>query len=167
MKINARYLPKNLSKKDKQKQLHMLMTSRKLYKKGQYFNRNKKPLKSFTYKKSPHITKAMNMYKVDSIGATNELSKATGCSKHALAKIINKGRGAYYSSGSRPNQSAQSWGVARLASSITSGKAAAVDYAILEKGCRSNSKALTLAKKARAKHGHGTRRMPKVLIKTE
>ena len=38
----------------------------------------------------------MNMYKVDSIGATNKLSKATECSKHALAKIINKGRGAYY-----------------------------------------------------------------------
>ena len=37
MNMNARYLPKNLSKKDKQKQLHMLMTSRKLYKKGQYF----------------------------------------------------------------------------------------------------------------------------------
>ena len=90
--------------------------------------------------------------------------KATGCSKSALAKIINKGAGAYYSSGSRPNQTAQSWGVARLASSITSGKAAAVDYNILEEGCKPKSKALTLAKRARAKHGHGTRRVPKVKI---
>ena len=31
------------------------------------------------------------------------------------------------SSGSRPNQNAQSWGLARLASAITAGKAAAVD----------------------------------------
>ena len=90
--------------------------------------------------------------------------KTTGCSKSALAKIINKGEGAYYSSGSRPNQTAQSWGLARLASSITSGKAAAVDYNILEEGCKTNSKALTLAKKSKRKHGHGTRRVTKVKI---
>jgi DNA-binding Xre family transcriptional regulator len=106
--------------------------------------------------------KAEKIYNVNKIGATDELAKATGCSKQALAKIINKGAGAYYSSGSRPNQTAQSWGVARLASSITAGKAAAVDYKILEEGCKPNSKALTLAKRARSKHGHGTRRAPKV-----
>ena len=102
------------------------------------------------------------MYHVNKIGATNELSKATKCSKKSLAKIINKGAGAYFSSGSRPNQTAQSWGIARLASAITGGKAAAVDYAILEKGCKPGSKALTLAKKSRKKHGRGTRRVPKV-----
>ena len=53
--------------------------------------------------------KAENMYNVDKIDATDELAKATGCSKKALEKIINKGAGAYYSSGSRPNQSDQSW----------------------------------------------------------
>ena len=88
--------------------------------------------------------------------------KATGCSRKALSKIINKGQGAYFSSGSRPNQTAQSWGIARLASAITSGKAAAVDYTILEKGCKPGSKALKLAKIARKKHGHGTRRVPKI-----
>ena len=106
----------------------------------------------------------MKIYNVDKIGPTNELSKETGCSKLALAKIINKGEGAYYSSGSRPNQTAQSWGLARLASSITSGKAAAVDFNILEKGCKPNSKALTMAKKAKRKYGHGTRKVPKVII---
>jgi DNA-binding Xre family transcriptional regulator len=108
------------------------------------------------------MLKAEKMYHVNKIGATNELAKATGCSKKALAKIINKGAGAYYSSGSRPNQTAQSWGVARLASSITAGKAAAVDYKILEEGCKPKSKALTLAKRAKRKHGRGTRRVPKV-----
>jgi hypothetical protein len=162
MKINLRYLPKNLSKKDKKKQLNMLLRSRKLYKKGSYYTR--KQVSSFASKKSPHILKAMKIYHVDKIGATNELSRATGCSKRALAKIINKGAGAYYSSGSRPNQTAQSWGVARLASSITSGKAAAVDYDILAKGCKPGSKALTLAKKARSKYGHGTRRVVKVNV---
>lgn len=162
MKINLRYLPKKLSRKDKKSQLNMLLKSRKLYKKGSYYTR--KQVSSFQSKKSPHIMRAMKIYHVDKIGATNELSRATGCSKQSLAKIINKGAGAYYSSGSRPNQTAQSWGVARLASSITSGKAAAVDYYILEKGCKPNSKALTLAKRARAKYGHGTRRAPKVKV---
>jgi len=160
MKITLRYLPKRLTRKDKKKQYKALVKSRKLYKKGIYYTR--KPVKSFTSKKSPHIIKAEKIYKVKSIGATKEVSKATGCSIKALQKIINKGEGAYYSSGSRPNQTAQSWGIARLASSITSGKAAAVDFSILEKGCNPRSKALRLAKIARKKHGHGTRKVPKI-----
>lgn len=160
MKINLRYLPKRLTRTDRKRQSKQLIHSRRLYKKGIYHTRPK--VASFKSKKSPHIMKAENMYHVDKIGATNELAKATGCSKQSLAKIINKGAGAYYSSGSRPNQTAQSWGLARLASSITSGKAAAVDYKILEEGCKPNSKALTLAKRAKKKHGRGTRRVPKV-----
>jgi hypothetical protein len=162
MKINLRYLPKRLTRKDRKSQSKELIKSRRLYKKGIYHSRPK--VSSFESKKSNHIIKAEKMYNVNKIGATNELAKATGCSKSALAKIINKGAGAYYSSGSRPNQTSQSWGIARLASSITSGKAAAVDYYILEKGCKPNSKALTLAKRARKKHGRGTRRVPKVKI---
>jgi hypothetical protein len=157
MKINLRYLPKKLTKKDRKKQAKMLMKSRRLYKKGIYYTR--KAVSSFKSKKSQHIVNAEKMYKTDKIGATNELAKATKCSKSALAKIINKGAGAYFSSGSRPNQTAQSWGIARLASAITGGKAAAIDYSILEKGCKPNSKALTLAKKARRR---GTRKAPKV-----
>jgi len=160
MKITLRYLPKRLTRKDKKNQKKELLKSRRLYKKGIYYTR--KNVKSFTSKKSNHITKAEKIYNVDKIGLTPKLIKATGCSKKALAKIINKGEGAYFWSGSRPNQSAQSWGIARLASSITAGKAAAVDYTILEKGCKPNSKALRLAKIARKKHGHGTRRVPKI-----
>lgn len=162
MKINLRYLPKRLTRKDKKKQGKELMKSRRLYKKGIYYSRQN--VASFKTKKSDHVVKAEKMYSVNKIGATDELANATGCSKFALAKIINKGAGAYYSSGSRPNQTAQSWGIARLASAITAGKAAAVDYNILEKGCKPKSKALTLAKKAKAKYGHGTRRVPKVKL---
>jgi DNA-binding Xre family transcriptional regulator len=162
MKINLRYLPKRLTRKDRKKQSKELIKSRRLYKKGIYHSRPK--VSSFKSKKSNHIIKAENLYHVDKIGATDELAKATGCDKSALAKIINKGAGAYYSSGSRPNQTAQSWGVARLASAITSGKAAAVDFNILEEGCRENSKALILARRAKVKHSHGTRRVPKVKI---
>ena len=104
------------------------------------------------------------MYNVENIGATNELSKKSGCSKQALAKIINKGAGAYYSSGSRPNQTAQSWGIARLASALTSGKAGAVDYSILNEGCKSGSKGYKAAQIAKRKYGHGKRRVPKVKL---
>ena len=149
MKINLRYLPKHLSRKDKKLQGSELLKSRKLYKKGIYYTR--KNISSFKSTKSQHIIKAEQIYNVNKIGVTNELSKATGCSKKSLAKIINKGAGAYYSSGSRPNQTSQSWGIARLASAITAGKAAAVDYNILEEGCNSKSKALKLAKKAKKK----------------
>jgi len=159
--INIRYLPKKLTAKDRKKQRNMLLKSRRLYKQNQYYTR--KPVKSFSNKTSKHIIKARQIYNVETIGATTELSKKSGCSKTALKKIINKGAGAYYSSGSRPNQTAQSWGVARLASSLTSGKAAAVDFSILEKGCNKNSKALRLAKLAKKKHGHGTRRVPKAI----
>jgi hypothetical protein len=162
MKINLRYLPKRLTRKDRKNQGKELMKSRRLYKKGIYHSRPK--LTSFKSKKSSHIIKAEKMYNVDKIGPTDELSKATGCSKSSLAKIINKGAGAYFSSGSRPNQTAQSWGIARLASAITSGKASAVDYNILEEGCKAKSKALTLAKRAKAKYGNGTRRVPKVKL---
>ena len=162
MKINLRYLPKHLSRKDKKLQGSELLKSRKLYKKGIYYTR--KNISSFKSTKSQHIIKAEQIYTVNKIGVTNELSKATGCSKKSFAKIINKGAGAYYSSGSRPNQTSQSWGIARLASAITAGKAAAVDYNILEEGCNSKSKALKLAKKAKKKYGQGTKRAPKVEI---
>jgi hypothetical protein len=158
-KITLRYLPKRLTKRDKKLQYDMLMKSRRLYKKGKYFTR--KAVKSYKSKTSSHITNAKRLYGVEKIGATNELAKKTGCSKGALNEIVRKGEGAYYSSGSRPNQTSLSWGVARLASAITSGKAAAVDYSILEKGCNKTSKALRLAKLAKKKHGHGTRRLPR------
>jgi hypothetical protein len=160
--INLRYLPKRLTAKDKIKQSQMLKKSRRLYKQGKYYSR--KPVKSFKSKTSSHILKARKMYNVETIGATDELAKKSGCSKEALAKIINKGAGAYYSSGSRPNQTAQSWGVARLASALTSGKAGAVDYNILNEGCKPGSKGYNAAQLAKRKHGYGKRRVPKVKL---
>ena len=159
MKITLRYLPKRLTRKDRAAQSKMLLKSRRLYKKGKFYTR--KAVSSYKTNVSEHITKAKKMYDVENIGVTSELAKKTGCSKDALREIVKKGEGAYYSSGSRPNQTSQSWGVARLASAITSGKAAAVDFYILERGCKKNSKALRLAKLAKKKHGNGTRRVPK------
>ena len=86
----------------------------------------------------------------------------TGCKLESLKQIVKKGEGAYYSSGSRPNQTPQSWGLARLASSITAGKAAAVDYEILEKGCNHKKQAFILAKKSKLKYKYGHSKTHKV-----
>lgn len=42
-------------------------------------------------------------------------------------KIINKGKAAYFSSGSKPNQTPTSWGLARLASVILGGPSRKID----------------------------------------
>ena len=154
MQIPVRYLPQKLTAKDKRKQLRMLKKSRKLYKQHRYFTRKK--VASFHSKPSGHISDAKKLYQLATITPNAALAKKTGCSLAALKKIVQKGEGAYFSSGSRPNQTAQSWGLARLASSVTGGKAAAVDFSILAEGCDPKKPALRLAKKAQKmyKFGH-------------
>jgi len=151
--LPLRYLPKNLTNKDKQKQFKMLSKSKNAYKKNKYYTR--KNVSSYKSKKSNHISNAQRIYDIKSVKPSAELAQKTGCTLQALNQIVKKGEGAYYSSGSRPNQTPQSWGLARLASSLTSGKAAAVDYDIIEKGCNHNKKAFKLASKARKKYKHG------------
>jgi len=145
MSIPNRYLPNILSKKDYKKQKTNILKSRKLYKKGIYYTRPK--VSSFHSKPSNHIQNAEKIYNLKKVLPNKELSMKTGCSINALEKIVNKGRGAYFSSGSRPNQTAESWGIARLASSVTGGKASIIDYSILYNGCKKNSKALKMATK--------------------
>lgn len=147
--VPLKYVPSHMSEKDKETQVRMLKKSRKMYKKNEYFVR--KPMTSFTSKPSHHVKNAKKMYNIENISPNKQLAKATGCSVKALKEIVKKGQGAYYSSGSRPNQTAHSWGLARLASSITSGKSAVVDYHILENGCDHRKKTFQLAKKAKGR----------------
>lgn len=146
-KVPKRYVPKVLTSKDTQIIKKELTKSRKQYKKGIYYTRKK--VKSFKSKPSSHILNAKRIYGVDKIIPNKLLAKKTGCSVIALKKIENKGMGAYYSSGSRPNQTAKSWGRARLASSITGGNSSIVDFYILKQGCRPNSLAIKLALKTK------------------
>jgi hypothetical protein len=162
LKVPIRYLPKNLSKKDKKKQIKMLMMSKKLYKEQKYSTR--KQLSSYKNKKSNHILDARKIYNIQTITPNKELALKTGCKLSALKQIVKKGEGAYFSSGSRPNQTAQTWGLARLASSITSGKSAAVDYDIIEKGCMHNKKAFILANKSRKQYKFGHSKTKKIKV---
>jgi hypothetical protein len=141
--VPRRYIPKTLSLRDQQKQKNFLKKSRSLYKRGQYYERPK--VNSFLSKPSTHLKVAEELYGVDSVEPSAKFARATQCTRKALEKIVNKGRGAYYSSGSRPNQTAESWGLARLASAVSGGNAAIVDYHILKSGCKPTSPALRLA----------------------
>jgi len=142
-KVPLRYVPKTLSVRDTIKQKQYIDRSRKAYRHGKYVLRPK--VKSFTSKKSSHVANATKLYGVPNMKPTSALMRATKCKRWALEKIINKGRGAYYSSGSRPNQSPDSWGYARLGSVLTGGPSSRIDYDILEKGCDQDSQAIRLA----------------------
>jgi len=153
IKFPIRYVPKKITGKDKQKQINMLIKSKKLYKKHKYYTR--KNISSYKNIKSKHIINARKIYNIKNVIPNKELSLKTGCKIQALKQIVKKGEGAYYSSGSRPNQTPQSWGLARLASAITSGKAAAVDYDIIKKGCNHKKKTFILANKSIKKYKYG------------
>jgi hypothetical protein len=143
MSIPQRYIPRSLSTKDIIKQKANILKSRKLYKRGVYYQRPK--VQSFHSHTSGHVKNAEMYYNIPHILPNNILAKKTKCSRAALEKIVNKGRGAYYSSGSRPNQTAESWGRARLASVITGGPSSIIDYHILYNGCSKTSPALKMA----------------------
>ena len=163
IRFPLRYVPKKITRKDKRKQVNMLLKSKKMYKKHKYYTRKNIP--SYKNKKSSHVKDAYKIYNVKKIVPNKELSRKTGCTVSALKQIVKKGEGAYYSSGSRPNQTPQSWGIARLASSITSGKSAAVDYDIIREGCNHKKKAFILANKSRRKYKYGHSKTKKTAVK--
>ena len=114
------YLPKSLSPEDRKKQLKSIKEKT-----------DRPKVKSFQSKRSSWAEKFENKYgkKItnDSFISKNIISKV------GIDKILDKGRGAYYSSGSRPNQTAESWARARLASVIMGGPSRKIDKDIWEK----------------------------------
>jgi hypothetical protein len=144
--VPRHYVPRSLSRKDTRKQKRELAKSRKLYKRGKYHTR--KRLDSYKSKPSKYSAAVERIYGLPRKSITMKaLSRKSGCSMRSLERIVRKGIGAYYSSGSRPNQTGHSWGYARLFSALTGGPAAKVDRHILEEGCKPGSKARRLARK--------------------
>ena len=119
-----------LYRKDKKKQLRSIRKAKRSYKKGKYIDRPK--LKSYKSKKSSWVTKFEKKYGKD-IKSYKQIEKVTGIPKKALMEVVRKGKGAYYSSGSRPNQTAESWGKARMYSYIMGGPTRKVDNHITNK----------------------------------
>ena len=111
---NKKYVPDSLSSSDKTRQIKSIKAKT-----------DRPILKSAKTKRSSHVVNFENKYGYK----INELTKVYKniISKAGVDKIIDKGMGAYYSSGSRPNVSARQWAYARLASVIMGGGARAVD----------------------------------------
>ena len=130
------YIPKSLSEADKKKQKKQLEKSKQDYKKGKYTER--KDLKSFKERPSSFVKEVkkktglpMNFDKLaDKLTRTDKREKEL---LKGFEEIYEKGKGAYYSSGSRPNQTPESWGKARVASVLVGGKSRNIDKAIVKK----------------------------------
>jgi len=118
-----------LSRKDKKKQLSQLKRLKKAYSQDKYLNRPK--LKSYKKKESGWTAKFHKLY--PEAKSIKQISKAVKIPEKALKEVIKKGKGAYYSSGSRPNQTASSWGKARMYAYILGSPTRKYDHHITEK----------------------------------
>tara|TARA_R110000823_G_scaffold206545_1_gene337212 strand:- start:198 stop:605 length:408 start_codon:yes stop_codon:yes gene_type:complete len=118
-KVPSSYLPDTLSKKDKQKQIISI------------FEKTERPDVKFKEKRSSWAVKFEDYYGTNI--KDEEFIDKYILRKEGQEQIILKGKGAYYSSGSRPNQTAFSWGYGRLASVIMGGKARKIDMKIWDK----------------------------------
>lgn len=102
------------------------------------FEGKKRPMTKFKSKESSWTQKFNKKYgeqlaKMKGGKSKRNIAKVTGIPYKALDEVFKKGEGAYKSSGSRPNQTPQSWAYARMYSYILGGNARKVDKAITEK----------------------------------
>ena len=118
-RIQSKYVPASLSDADKEKQIKSIIKQK-----------DRPKLKSFKSKRSSWAEMFEKRYKTK-INDIDFIDKNI-LDKKGIIKVLNKGMGAYYSSGSRPNQTPASWSLARLASVIMGGPARRVDKKIWE-----------------------------------
>ena len=95
------------------------------------FEGKDRPKTSVKSKRSSWVEKFEKKYKTKI--TDKEFIHKNIITKTGQKKIIDKGKGAYYSSGSRPNQTPTSWGLARLASVILNGPSRKIDKKIWDK----------------------------------
>jgi len=117
--LPKKYVPKGLSPADKKKQIESIK------------KKTIRPKVDFDNKRSSHVVKFEKKYGYK-INNFKRISKEI-ISQKGIDEIMDKGRGAYFSGGSRPNQTPQSWSLARLASVIVAGPARKVDIKIWNK----------------------------------
>jgi hypothetical protein len=118
--LPKKYVPKSLSEEDRKKQI-------KSIKEG----KPRPKVESFKSKRSSNVKKFEEKYKTK-ISDFSFINKNI-IKKKGIDEIIAKGKAAYFSSGSRPNQTPTSWALARLASVIMNGPARKVDMKIWNK----------------------------------
>lgn len=117
--MNPKYVPKSLTPKEKKAQVKSIKEKRD------------RPNQDKKTKRSSHAISFEKKYGttiMDNAFITKNIISKTG-----MDLILDKGRAAYYNSGSRPFVSREQWARARLASVIVGGKARKVDKDIWEK----------------------------------
>ena len=125
--INPKYHA-GLNNKDTKLQKMYIRISQRESEKGVYKVR---PVpKSYKHKPSRHVVDFERIYGV-STKNTKKISVLTGVSASKQRRVLSKGRGAYFSSGSKAGQTPSSWAYARMASSILGRGACTVDKKIL------------------------------------
>ena len=118
-KIKKEYVPSSLSASDRKKQIKSIK------------DKTERPKVKFESKRSSWVEKFESKYGYK-INQKAKIAKEI-ISKEGIDQILSKGQGAYYSAGSRPNQTATSWSLARLASVIIGGPARRIDKKIWDK----------------------------------
>ena len=118
-KIKKEYVPNSLSASDRKKQIKSIK------------DKTERPKVKFESKRSSWVEKFESKYGYK-INQKAKIAKEI-ISKEGIDQILSKGKGAYYSAGSRPNQTATSWSLARLASVILGGPARRIDKKIWDK----------------------------------
>ena len=113
--IPKRYLPDTLKGKDRQKQIKSI------------FEGKDRPETKVKSRKSSWTTAFDKKYgkELDAMKgkrSKRNIAKITGIPYKAVDAVYKKGEGAYYSSGSRPNQTPSSWARGRLYAYIMGGK---------------------------------------------
>jgi len=113
--IPKRYLPDSLKGKERQAQIKSI------------FEKKDRPKVKTKERKSSYTIKFDKKYgdDIDKLkgGKTKKnIAKVSGIPYKALDEVFKKGEGAYYSSGSRPNQTASSWAYGRMYAFIMGGK---------------------------------------------
>jgi len=115
--MDKKYVPSSLTEKDKKKQIKSIKEKT-----------DRPKVDSFKSKRSSWVSKFEKKYGTkitDKKFINKNIIKNAG-----IKQIIDKGMAAYYSGGSRPNQTKFSWSNARLASVIMNGPARKVDEKI-------------------------------------
>jgi len=116
-RLPKKYVPNSLTSADKKKQINSILKGK-----------DRPKVNSFKSKRSSWVVKFENKYGYK-ITDKQKISQNI-LARPGIEKILEKGRGAYYSGGSRPNQTPHSWANARLASVILGGNARKVDIDI-------------------------------------
>ena len=116
-KIPKQYLPASLTPADRKKQEKSIREGKDRPKVESFKSKRSKNVIAFEKKYGTKIT--------DDKFINKNIIRQKG-----IDLILKKGAGAYYSSGSRPNQTVASWSRARLASVIMNGPARKIDLKI-------------------------------------